>query len=34
MEIHILCNSKSELPLDILVTPANTYDGTVAIPLI
>jgi len=33
-KLHILCDSKSELPLDILVTPANTYDGTVAIPLI
>jgi hypothetical protein len=33
-KLHILCDSKSELPLDILVTPASTYDGTVAIPLI
>lgn len=33
-KLHILCDFKSELPLDILVTPASTYDGTVAIPLI
>jgi transposase len=33
-KLHILCDSKSELPLDILITPASTYDGTVAIPLI
>lgn len=33
-KLHILCDSKSELPLDILVTPASIYDGTVAIPLI
>ena len=33
-KLHILCDSKSELPLDILVTPASTYDGTMAIPLI
>ena len=31
---YILCDSKSELPLDIMITPANTYDSTVAIPLI
>jgi len=33
-KLHILCDSKSELPLDILVTPASVYDGTVAISLI
>ncbi|QUH19530.1 transposase [Alkaliphilus sp. B6464] len=33
-KLHILCDSKSELPLDILVTPASIYDGTVAISLI
>lgn len=33
-KLHILCDSKSELPLDISVTPAGTHDGTVAIPLI
>lgn len=33
-KLHILCDSKSELPLDVLVTPASIYDGTVAIPLI
>jgi len=33
-KLHILCDSKSELPLDILLTPASIYDGTVAIPLI
>lgn len=33
-KLHILCDSKSELPLDILVTQANIYDGTVAISMI
>ncbi len=33
-KLHILCDVKSELPLDILITPANVYDGTQAIPLI
>ena len=33
-KIHVLCDSKSELPLEILVTPANVYDGTQALPLI
>ena len=33
-KLHILCDSKSELPLDILITPASTYDGTVAITMI
>ncbi len=33
-KLHILCDSKSELPLDILVTPASVYDGTVAITMI
>jgi transposase len=33
-KLHILCDSKSELPLDILITPASSYDGTVAVPLI
>ena len=33
-KLHILCDSKSELPLDIMMTPASTYDGTVAMPLI
>jgi len=33
-KLHILCDSKSELPLDILVTPASNYDGTIALPLI
>lgn len=33
-KLHILCDTKSELPLDILVTPASVYDGTQAIPLI
>lgn len=33
-KLHILCDSKSELPLDILVTPASIYDGTVAITMI
>lgn len=33
-KLHILCDAKSELPLDIMMTPANVYDGTVAIPLI
>lgn len=33
-KLHILCDSKSELPMDILVTPASNYDGTMALPLI
>jgi transposase len=33
-KLHILSDTKSELPLEILVTPANIYDGTVALPLI
>lgn len=33
-KLHILCDSKSELPLSLMMTPASTYDGTVAIPLI
>lgn len=33
-KLHILCDSKSELPLDILVTPASKYDGSLALPLI
>lgn len=33
-KLHILCDSKSELPLDILMTPASTYDGTVATDMI
>ncbi|WP_427337964.1 transposase [Caloranaerobacter sp. DY30410] len=33
-KLHIICDCKSELPIDILITPASTYDGTVAIPLI
>lgn len=33
-KLHILCDSKSELPLDIRITPASVHDGTVAIPMI
>ena len=33
-KLHILYNSKSELPLDILITSASTYDGIIVIPLI
>lgn len=33
-KLHILNDTKSELPLEILVTPANVYDGTVTLPLI
>ncbi|QUH25872.1 transposase [Serpentinicella alkaliphila] len=33
-KLHIVCDSKSELPLDILITPASVYDGTVTIKLI
>ncbi|WP_366922865.1 transposase [Metallumcola ferriviriculae] len=33
-KLHILSDTKSELPLEISVTPANVYDGTVALPLI
>ena len=27
-KLHILCDSKSELPLDLLISPASNYDGT------
>lgn len=33
-KLHILCDSKSELPLDISITPASVYHGTVATSLI
>lgn len=33
-KLHILCDSKSELPLSILLSPASYYDGELAIPLI
>lgn len=33
-KLHVLCDSKSELPMEVLVTPANVYDGTQALPLI
>lgn len=33
-KLHILCDSKSELPLDICMTPANVHDGTVTLKLI
>lgn len=33
-KLHILCDCKSELPLSILLTPANYYDGELARPLI
>lgn len=33
-KLHILFDSKSELPLDILVTLASKYDGSLALPLI
>ncbi len=33
-KFHMLCDSKSELPLDVMVTPTSNYDGTVALPLI
>ncbi len=33
-KLYILCDSKSELPLDISISPASVYDGTVAISLI
>lgn len=33
-KLHIVCDSKSELSLDILVTPASIHDGTVAISMI
>jgi transposase len=33
-KLHILADCKSELPLNIIVTPANVNDGTQAIPLI
>ncbi len=33
-KVHAVCDSKSELPLDIIITPASNHDGTLAIPLI
>lgn len=33
-KLRIVCDSKSELPLDILITPASVCDGTVMIKLI
>lgn len=33
-KLHAIFDCKSELPLDILLTPANVYDSTVAISLI
>lgn len=33
-KLHVVCDSKSELPVEVLVTPANVYDGTQALPLI
>ena len=33
-KLNILCDSKSELPLDIMISPASNYYGSVAIPLI
>lgn len=33
-KLYILCDSKSELPLDLLISPASNYDGTMALPLI
>ena len=33
-KLHIICDKKSELPLNILVTPASIYDGTVAVSMI
>lgn len=33
-KLHILSDSKSELPLSIMVTPANIHDGNIAIPLV
>jgi len=32
--LHLLCDSKSELPLEFDVTPASNHDGTRALPLI
>ena len=33
-KLHILCDSKSELPMEICMTPANVHDGTIALKLI
>ncbi|MDR2089845.1 MAG: transposase [Clostridiales Family XIII bacterium] len=33
-KVHAVCDCKSELPMEILVTPANTHDSGVAIPLL
>lgn len=33
-KLHILSDSHSELPLSVMVTPANVHDGTIAVPLI
>lgn len=31
---HVICDTKSELPIDLIVTPANTHDSSVAIPIL
>lgn len=33
-ELHIFRDSEDKLPLDILVTPASNYDGTMPLSLI
>jgi len=33
-KLHLACDVKSELPIALAVTPANTYDSEMAIPLI
>lgn len=33
-KLHILCDTQSELPLSILMSPASRYDGELAAPLI
>lgn len=30
-KVHVLCDTFSELPLDVIVTPANVHDGSVAL---
>jgi transposase len=33
-KVHAVCDCKSELPMEVLVTPANTHDSGVAIPIL
>ncbi|EJY57313.1 transposase IS4 family protein [Alicyclobacillus hesperidum URH17-3-68] len=32
LQVHLAVDAKSELPMALTVTPANVYDGEMAIP--